>query len=166
MSGENCPIFCISWFSWVDMHSNIFKLWENREEFGMGSFACYHKQHCIAEMMYEPMQLYKNTLLQKRNATFGISWGVNFCYFTCTQNSEYCKRTMNNFGMGAFAQTIIFPDPGPRRQDLVEKLSDKYNFLAQFLTPPYFLGEEKNLPPPWASRPLGFGGGAQGGGGG
>ncbi len=30
---ENCLIFRISQFSWVDLHSNILKLWENGEEF-------------------------------------------------------------------------------------------------------------------------------------
>ncbi len=33
MSGENYLIFRISWFSWVDMRSNILKLCENGEEF-------------------------------------------------------------------------------------------------------------------------------------
>ncbi len=33
MSGENCLIFHISQFPWVDLYSNILKMWENREEF-------------------------------------------------------------------------------------------------------------------------------------
>ncbi len=66
----------------------------------MGSFAWDDQEHWQDDLS---TQLCQTTLPEKRNATFQLSQGFNFCYFTCTQTSEYCERTVNNFGIGFFA---------------------------------------------------------------
>ncbi len=45
-------------------------------------------------MMYEP-SFTKLHSMKKEMQLFQLSYVVNFCYFTCTQTSEYCERTMN-----------------------------------------------------------------------
>ena len=64
MSGENCQIFRISQFSWVDMHSNIFKLWEYGEEFWNRVF-CILSSGALSRLCMNP-DLPKDTLIKKK----------------------------------------------------------------------------------------------------
>ncbi len=67
MSGENCLIFRISQFFWVDLHSNILKLWENGEEFWNEVF-CMWSPGALVRWCMKPTSL--NYTLRKKKCNF------------------------------------------------------------------------------------------------
>ncbi len=75
MSGENCQIFRISQFSWVDLHSNFLKLWENGEEFWNGVF-CILSPGALPRWYMNPASL--NYTLRKKKCSFPTFLTVEF----------------------------------------------------------------------------------------
>ncbi len=83
MSGKNCRICCISLFSWVDMHSNILKLWKNGEEFWNGVF-CMRWPGALARWFIYPAL--PNYTLRKNKCNFPTFSGVEFSLFYLYSN--------------------------------------------------------------------------------
>ncbi len=94
MSGENCPIFRISLFSRVDLHSDILKLWDNGEEFWNGVF-CMLLPGALARWGMKPAPL--NYTLRKKKCNFPTFSGVEFLLFYLYSNFWVLQENHEQF---------------------------------------------------------------------
>ena len=103
MSGENCMRICISWFSWVDMQSNILKLWENGEEFWNGVF-CMLSPGALARRCMKPASL--NYTLRKKKCNFPTFLRGEFSLFDLYSNFWVLPENRKKFLNGVFCTLL------------------------------------------------------------
>ncbi len=96
MSEENCLIFRISQFYWVDLHSNVLKLWENGEEFWNEVF-CTLLPGALVRWCMKPASL--NYTPRKKKCNFLTflrgEFSLFYRYFWVMQ--ENCDQFWNRF---------------------------------------------------------------------
>ncbi len=100
MSGENCLIFRISQFSWVDLHSNILQLWENGEEFWNKVFRMLSPGALVRWCM-KPAS--RNYTLRKKKCNFPNFLRVGFSLFYRYSNFWVLHKNREQFWNRVFA---------------------------------------------------------------
>ncbi len=91
MSEKNCLIFRISQLTWVDLHSNILKLWENGEQFWNEGF-CMLSPGALVRWCMNPASL--NYTLRKKKCNFPTFLRGEFSFWVLQEN---CEQFLNRF---------------------------------------------------------------------
>ncbi len=117
MLGEFCPRICISWFSWIDMHSNISNCGKTMKNFGMGSFTCYHRERLWHNV--------KHTLTKKKCNFPTFLWSEISVFYVYSniwlwpENSEqFWNGVIKSFVEIKFATKLIYLHCSPKEMQL------------------------------------------------
>ena len=109
MSGENCPIFRISQFSWVELHSNILKLLKNGKEFWSGVF-CLLPPGALPRWCIKPASL--NYTPRKKKCNFPTFLRGEFSLLYMYSNIWVLQENHEKFWNGVFC--TLLPGAGAK----------------------------------------------------